>query len=95
MTSDNDMPVISRNRANAAGRILRVGLHQADRSAREHAVMVARQWRAQHVGPTEQCFSRVLECSSHMPLSGRDLSTETYGFHREETSTSQYSFQAR
>lgn len=63
------MPVISRNRANAAGRILRVGLHQADRSAREHAVMVARQWRAQHVGPTEQCFSRVLECSSHMPLS--------------------------
>lgn len=69
MTSDKGMPRISRNRANSVGRILSAGVQHSDDADYVQAMMIAQRWRAQHVEPTEQCFSKVLECSQGIPQS--------------------------
>lgn len=63
MASDNGIARISRNRANMAGRMLSAGLQHDDADDYAQAMLIAQQWRAQHVKPTEQCFSQVLACS--------------------------------
>lgn len=63
MTSDNRMSLISRNRANSAGRVLSAGLQYGVPSDYAHAMEIAQQWRSQHMEPTERCFTKVLECS--------------------------------
>ena len=69
MTSDNGMPRISRTRASAAGRLLASYPRREDGAECVQALSVARQWRAQHVEPTERCFAEVLECSRTLPQS--------------------------
>ncbi|MCH9277014.1 RelA/SpoT domain-containing protein [Bifidobacterium amazonense] len=69
MTSDNGMPYISRNRANTVGRLLSVGQRCDGDADYAQAMVIAQQWRAQHVEPTERCFAKVLECSQNIPQS--------------------------